>query len=74
MAEPDSPQPAPAAPSPPQPLPILSLEDMQHWTWVMGRTQQMMLEAGLQTIEESPAVPIIPGFTDPRNRLNVSAI
>lgn len=66
MAEPDSPQPAPAAPSPPQPLPIPSLEDMQHWTWVMGRTQQMMLEAGLQTIEESPAVPIIPGFTDPR--------
>ncbi|HVJ00313.1 MAG TPA: class I poly(R)-hydroxyalkanoic acid synthase [Sphingomonas sp.] len=37
---------------------------MQHWTWVMGRAQQMMLEAGLQTIEDTPALPIIPGFTD----------
>ena len=43
---------------------IPSLEDMQHWTWVMGRAQQMMLEAGLQTMQETPAVPIIPGFTD----------
>ncbi len=62
MAEAQSPQPetAPAA------LPIPSLEDMQHWTWVMGRAQQMMLEAGLQTIEDTPAIPIIPGFTDPR--------
>ena len=49
------------------PMPTIpSLEDMQHWTWVMGRAQQMMLEAGLQTIEETPAIPIIPGFTDPR--------
>ncbi|MBY0519488.1 MAG: class I poly(R)-hydroxyalkanoic acid synthase [Sphingomonas sp.] len=47
-------------------LPIPSLEDMQHWTWVMGRAQQMMLEAGLQTMQETPALPIIPGFTDPR--------
>jgi len=37
-----------------------SLEDMQHWTWVMGRAQQMMLEAGL-----GAGVPIIPGFNDP---------
>ena len=43
---------------------IPSLEDMQHWTWVMGRAQQMMLEAGLQTMQETPALPIIPGFTD----------
>lgn len=41
-----------------------SLEDMQHWTWVMGRAQQMMLEAGLQTLQDTPALPIIPGFTD----------
>ena len=62
MADPQTPQgnAAPAA------LPIPSLEDMQHWTWVMGRAQQMMLEAGLQTIEDTPAIPIIPGFTDPR--------
>jgi polyhydroxyalkanoate synthase len=37
-----------------------SLADMQHWTWVMGRAQQMMLEAGL-----SAGVPVIPGFNDP---------
>ena len=50
----------------PGPLPVPTLEDMQHWTWVMGRAQQMMLEAGLQTMQETPALPIIPGFTDPR--------
>jgi polyhydroxyalkanoate synthase len=33
---------------------------MQHWTWVMGRAQQMMLEAGL-----GAGVPVIPGFNDP---------
>ena len=37
-----------------------SLEDMQHWTWVMGRAQQMMLEAGL-----GAGMPVIPGFNDP---------
>src|SRR5258706_10282903 len=31
---------APAAPA----LPTPSLEDMQHWTWVMGRAQQLMME------------------------------
>jgi polyhydroxyalkanoate synthase len=41
-----------------------SLEEMQHWTWVMGRAQQMMLEAGLETLQQTPAIPIIPGFTD----------
>jgi polyhydroxyalkanoate synthase len=37
-----------------------SLEDMQHWTWVVGRAQQIMLEAGL-----GEGVKPIPGFTDP---------
>ncbi|WP_255586895.1 PHA/PHB synthase family protein [Hephaestia mangrovi] len=37
---------------------------MQHWTWVMGRAQQMMLEAGLETLQQQPAIPTIPGFTD----------
>lgn len=41
-----------------------TLEDMQHWTWVMGRAQQMMLEAGLETLQHTPAIPTIPGFTD----------
>src|SRR4051812_27397623 len=31
---------APAA----SPTPVPSLEDMQHWTWVMGRAQQLMME------------------------------
>lgn len=39
-----------------------SLADMQHWTWVMGRMQQMLLEQGLATME---AMPTIPGLTDP---------
>ncbi len=47
-------------------LSIPSLEDMQHWTWVLGRGHQMMLEAGLQTMHDTPALPIIPGFTDQR--------
>ena len=33
---------APATPAAAPPLP--TLEEMQHWTWVMGRAQQMMLE------------------------------
>ncbi|HEU4960412.1 MAG TPA: class I poly(R)-hydroxyalkanoic acid synthase [Sphingomonas sp.] len=37
---------------------------MQHWTWVMGRAQQMMLEHGLETLQQTPALPVIPGFTD----------
>lgn len=39
---------------------IPSLEDMQHWTWVMGRAQQVMLESGL-----GAGAPVIPGFNDP---------
>jgi polyhydroxyalkanoate synthase len=31
---------APAVP----PFPTPNLEDMQHWTWVMGRAQQLMME------------------------------
>jgi polyhydroxyalkanoate synthase len=40
-----------------------SLEEMQHWTWVLGRAQQMMLEQGLGT--PAAALPAIPGLTDP---------
>ena len=39
MADSDTKQ-AEAPPAPPLP----SLEDMQHWTWVMGRAQQLMME------------------------------
>ncbi|MCP3736078.1 class I poly(R)-hydroxyalkanoic acid synthase [Sphingomonas sp. RP10(2022)] len=33
------------------------LADLQHWTWVMGRAQQMMMEQGLGLIEASKAAP-----------------
>ncbi|MBM6578093.1 class I poly(R)-hydroxyalkanoic acid synthase [Microvirga sp. SRT01] len=36
-----------------------TLKDMQHWTWVLGRAQQMMMEQGIA------ALPTIPGFNDP---------
>jgi polyhydroxyalkanoate synthase len=32
------------APPAAAPFPTPSLEDLQHWTWVMGRAQQMMME------------------------------
>lgn len=41
-----------------------SLEDMQHWTWVLGRAQQMMLQAGLHEMKEKGLMPEIPGITD----------
>ena len=37
-----------------QPAP--SLADLQHWTWVMGRAQQMMLEQGMATLNAVPAI------------------
>ena len=39
---------------------IPSLEDWQHWTWVMGRAQQMLMEAwaeSLKTAQPWPASP-----------------
>jgi polyhydroxyalkanoate synthase len=41
MAEQDTKDAKPAAAGVP---PLPTLEEMQHWTWVMGRAQQMMLE------------------------------
>ena len=34
-----------------------SLADMQHWTWVLGRAQQMMLEAGVEAVKVTPTPP-----------------
>ena len=52
-----------AEPTPP------NLADMQHWTWVMGRAQQMMMEQGLAATapegEVAPPWPIVPGINDP---------
>jgi len=46
----------------PQPsIPTPTIEDWQHWTWVAGRAQQMLIEHGLKTVsriasaEASPA-------------------
>jgi polyhydroxyalkanoate synthase len=35
--------------------PFPSLEEMQHWTWVMGRAQQLMLEHVAKAVGEAPA-------------------
>ena len=45
---------------------VPNLPDLQHWTWVMGRAQQMMMEQGLAAMQAKPeGIPAIPGFTDP---------
>ncbi len=41
-----------AAP-PSSPFPAPGLEDLQHWTWVMGRAQQMMMEHLAQQLGEA---------------------
>lgn len=35
----------------------MSLEDLQHWTQMLGRAQQMMLEQGIDLLERTPAIP-----------------
>jgi polyhydroxyalkanoate synthase len=50
----------------PPDAPTPTLPDLQHWTWVMGRAQQMMMEQGLAAMQAKPeGIPAIPGFTDP---------
>ena len=44
------------ASNPPMPgVPAPSLEDLQHWTWVMGRAQQLMMEHVARQMAEAPA-------------------
>src|SRR5438093_6790160 len=38
----------------PEFLPIKTLEEMQHWTWVMGRAQQLMMEYVAEQLVHSP--------------------
>ncbi len=40
--------------TPPAPT-LPSLEDMQHWTYVMGRAQQLMMEHVARRMAEAPA-------------------
>lgn len=49
-----------AAPNPGSALP--PLEELQHWTWVMGRAQQMMMQAALTPPD---GMPVVPGLNDP---------
>ncbi len=56
-----------ATPTPP------SLEDLQHWTWVLGRAQQMMLENGLDMFERAPAAPPFGALLDPTAAMRASA-
>ena len=57
----------------PEAPPLPTLEEMQHWTWVMGRAQQMMLEhvakamgeAGRGGAEGAAALPWLNLFGDP---------
>ena len=38
----------------PEFLPIKTLEEMQHWTWVMGRAQQLMMEYMAHQMVQAP--------------------
>ena len=49
----------------PPAAPTMSLEDLQHWTQMLGRAQQMMLEQGIDLLERTPAIP------DPTGMLKV---
>src|SRR3954464_11617709 len=40
--------------------PFPSLEDWQHWTWVMGRAQQMMMEHWAQGLKPDEPFPTAP--------------
>jgi polyhydroxyalkanoate synthase len=55
---------------PPQAPP---LEDLQHWTWVLGRAQQMMLENGLDVMKQAPAMPVVPAMFDPAKAMQATA-
>ncbi|MCX8476520.1 MAG: class I poly(R)-hydroxyalkanoic acid synthase [Sphingomonas sp.] len=52
------------------PTPTPNLEDLQHWTWVLGRAQQMMLEHGFDLMGQMPAAS--PAM-DPTGALRASA-
>ncbi|TPG52981.1 PHA/PHB synthase family protein [Sphingomonas glacialis] len=52
------------ADTPPPAMPTLA--DLQHWTWLLGRAQQMMIEQGFDAMRaRDPVLPAIPGLTDP---------
>jgi len=60
MAETDAPQ-------------LPSLEDLQHWTWVLGRAQQMMMEQNFDLLEHLPPAPPFAPMLDPTPAIRASA-
>ncbi|PCD02280.1 class I poly(R)-hydroxyalkanoic acid synthase [Sphingomonas spermidinifaciens] len=48
------------------------LKDLQHWTWVMGRMQQMMMEHGLDLMQAAPQ-PLNGSPFDPTPAIRASA-
>ncbi|UVO50549.1 class I poly(R)-hydroxyalkanoic acid synthase [Sphingomonas sp. SUN019] len=51
---------------PPEAPAVPDLAEMQHWTWVMGRAQQMMMEQGMTALQPGAnSFPVVPGFNDP---------
>ncbi|HVJ00587.1 MAG TPA: class I poly(R)-hydroxyalkanoic acid synthase [Sphingomonas sp.] len=53
--------------------PFSSLEELQHWTWVLGRAQQMMLEHGFDLMEHLPAAAPFGGMLDPTAAVRAGA-
>jgi len=50
-----------------------NLEDLQHWTWVLGKAQQMMLEHGIDLMAQVPAAPAFGAMFDPAAQMRASA-
>ncbi|MCW3837165.1 PHA/PHB synthase family protein [Sphingomonas canadensis] len=61
---------AETAPNPPH---MPSLEDIQHWTWVFGRAQQILLEHGMDLAEHAPAAPPLGAAIDPTAAVRAGA-
>ncbi|MBX3563271.1 MAG: class I poly(R)-hydroxyalkanoic acid synthase [Sphingomonas sp.] len=55
------------------PTPTPSLEDLQHWTWVLGKAQQMMLEQGMDVMQNAPANPAFTAMFDPATAMRATA-
>ena len=49
------------------------LEDLQHWTWVLGRAQQMMLEQGMDAMAKTPSMPAMQAMLDPTAAMAATA-
>jgi polyhydroxyalkanoate synthase len=70
MAGPDSKEREPAGSRAAAVPPLPTLEDMQHWTAVMGRAQQMMLEHVAEQAKQAPA--LFAGAAAPAQMPNVA--